>query len=100
MLRSPEPAAGEVARRVKSNRPIRWHGTLVYISQALGGEPVVLEEGDDDLWTVRYGPILLGLLADRGDALIRLPRKGCGLVDNAARCPQGSQPQQQQPPRT
>ena len=42
---------------------------------------------------------LLGLLPDRGDALIRLPNKGCGLVDNAARCPQGPQPPQQPPQR-
>ncbi|HEU4906947.1 MAG TPA: IS481 family transposase [Solirubrobacterales bacterium] len=99
VLRSPEPAVDAV-RRVKSNGLIRWHGVLVYISEALAGEPIGLDEGDDGLWTVRYGPILLGLLADRGDTLIRLPQKGCGLVDNAARCPQGPQPPQPQPPRT
>jgi putative transposase len=99
VLRSPEPATDAV-RRVKSNGLIRWHGVLVYISEALGGEPVGLDEGDDGLWTVRYGPILLGLLADRGDTLIRLPQKGCGLVDNAARCPQGPQPPQPQPTGT
>lgn len=99
VLRSPEPAVDAV-RRVKSNGLIRWHGVLVYISEALAGEPIGLDEGDDGLWTVRYGPILLGLLADRGDTLIRLPQKGCGLVDNAARSPQGPQPPQPQPPRT
>jgi transposase InsO family protein len=99
VLRSPEPA-GEAARRVKSNGLIRWHGTLVYISEALGGEPVGLDEGEDGLWTVHYGPVLLGLLAPRGDALIRLPQKGRGLVDNAARCPQGPQPPRPQPPGT
>jgi transposase InsO family protein len=99
VLRSPEPAADAV-RGVKPNGSIRWRGTLVYVSEALGGEPVGLDEGEDGLWTVRYGPILLGLLADCGDALIRLPQKACGLVDNAPRCPQGPQPQQQQPPRT
>ena len=99
VLRSPEPATDAV-RRVKSNGLIRWHGVLVDISEALGGEPVGLDEGDDGLWTVRYGPILLGLLADRGDTLIRLPQKGCGLVDNAARSPQGPQPPQPQPTGT
>ena len=39
VLRSPEPATDAV-RRVKSNGLIRWHGVLVYISEALGGEPV------------------------------------------------------------
>ena len=100
VLRSPEPAPGAAARRVKNNGLIRWRGTLVYVSAALAGEPIGLDEGDDGLWTVRYGPILLGLLADRGDTLIRLPQKGCGLVDNAARCPKVPQPPQQQPPRT
>lgn len=100
VLRAPGTEAGEEGRRVKSNGLIRWHGHLVYVSEALGGEPIGLDEGDDGLWTVRYGPILLGLLADRGDTLIRLPQKGRGLVDDAARCPQGPQPPQQQPPRT
>jgi putative transposase len=99
VLRSPEPDADAV-RRVKSNGLIRWRGTLVYVSEALGGEPVGLDEGDDGLWAVRYGPILLGLLADRGDALIRLGRRADGLVDDARRRPQGPQPQQPQPPRT
>lgn len=92
MLRSPEPAPGAAARRVKSNGLIRWRGTLVYVSEALAGEPIGLDEGDDGLWTLRYGPIPLGLIADRGDALIRLPQKRRGLVDNAARCPQGPRP--------
>ena len=95
VLRSPEPAADTV-RRVKSNGLIRWHGGLVYISEALGGEPIGLGEGDDGLWTVRYGPILLGLLPDRGDALIRLRRGADGLVDDARRRPQGPQPPQPQ----
>jgi hypothetical protein len=93
-----EVVVGDAVRRVKSNGLIRWRGTLVYISEALGGEPVGLDEGDDGLWTVRYGPILLGLLAERGDTLIRLPQKSCGLVDNAARCPQGPQATAHVPP--
>ena len=99
MLRTPETLADET-RAVKSNGLIDWHGRLVYISEALGGEPVGLAETDGGLWTVRYGPILLGFIEHRGDELKR-PQKGAdGLVDNAARCPQGPQPQQHQPPRT
>ena len=95
----PRPIADET-RAVKSNGLINWHGRLVYVSEALGGEPVGLAETDGGLWTVRYGPILLGFIEHRGDELKR-PKKGAdGLVDNAARCPQGPQPQQQQPPRT
>ncbi len=74
-LRSPEPEAGAL-RRVKSNGLISWRGTLVYVSEALGGEPVALAETDGGRWTVHYGPILLGTLADRGDRLSRAERKG------------------------
>lgn len=99
VLRPPETVADET-RAVKSNGLISWHGRLVYVSEALGGEPVGLAETDGGLWTVRYGPILLGFIEHRGDELKR-PKKGAdGLVDNAARCPQGPQPQQHQPPRT
>jgi transposase InsO family protein len=100
VLRSPGTEPGEAVRRVKSNGLISWHGRLVYVSEALGGEPIGLAETGDGIWTVRYGPVLLGLLKHRGDRLER-PRKGAdGLVDNAARCPQGPQPPQPQPPRT
>ena len=98
-LRSPEPEAGAM-RRVKSNGLISWRGTRVYVSEALGGEPVALAETDGGRWTVRYGPILLGTLADRSDRLIRPGSTADGLVDNAARCPQGPQPPQPQPPGT
>lgn len=69
-LRSPEPAGGE-ARRVRANGTISWRGTRVFVSEALEDEPVGLCETDGGRWEVRYGPILLGLLADRGRRLIR-----------------------------
>lgn len=97
VLRSPEPAADEAVRRVKSNGLIRWGGRLVYVSEALGGEAVGLAETDGGTWVVRYGPILLGFIAHRGAELKR-PRKGAdGLVDDAPRRPQGPQPPQPQP---
>ena len=90
VLRSPKPATDAV-RRVKSNGQIRWRGVVVYISEALGGEPVGLDEGDDGRWAVRYGPILLGLLADRGDTLIRC-RKGLWTCGQPSASPTGPQP--------
>ena len=100
VLRSPEPAADEQVRKVKNNGLIRWRGTRLYVSEALEGEPVALAENEDGRWAVRYGPILLGFIDHRGDRLKR-PRRGAdGLVDNAARCPQGPQPPQPRPPRT
>ena len=68
---------------------IKLEGKLVFISQALIGEPVGLLEHDDG-WTVRYGPIELGNIV-RGGRLQRPSCKRCGLEDNATRCPQGPQ---------
>jgi putative transposase len=94
ILREPDYADQEV-RRVRSNGEIKLNGTMIYISDALAGEPVGLAE-DNDGWTVKFGPIVLGIIDRRGDRLKKPKRKGCGLEDNAARCPQGPQPQQQQ----
>ena len=96
VLRKPEYDDQDV-RSVRHNGEIKWLGNTIYISEALIGEPVGLAE-DQDGWTVSYGPIVLGTIAHRDDQLRRPKRKakGCGLEDNAARCPQGPQPQQKQ----
>lgn len=88
ILRTPEYVDRKV-RMVRSNGTIKLNGKLVFISQALIGEPVGLLEHDDG-WAVRYGPIELGNIV-RGDRLQRPRRKRCGLEDNATRCPQGPQ---------
>jgi transposase InsO family protein len=97
VLRKPEYAGDQDVRSVRHNGEIKWLGNTIYISAALIGEPVGLAE-DQDGWTVSYGPIELGTIDHRGDQLRRPKRnaKGCGLEDNATRCPQGPQPQQQQ----
>ena len=82
-------------RRVRHNGEIKWRGQTIYISEALIGEPIGLAE-DAAGWTVRFGPVALGVIAHRGDRLQKPKLPRCGLVDNAARCPQGPQPQQQQ----
>jgi len=100
ILREPNYDADHVIRRVRHNGEIRWQGNTVYISAALTGEPVGFVENDNGDWTVCYGPIVLGVIAHGGDRL-RKPQHqtACGLVDNAARCPQGPQSQQQQQQR-
>jgi len=97
VLREPDYPADCEVRRVRLTGEIKWRGRLVYIHCALSGEPVGLIEAADG-WTVRYGPIVLGLIDRRGDRLRKPPRISCGLVDNAGRRPQGPQPQQQQQP--
>jgi len=100
VLRSPEPDADATVRKVRRNGTIKWRGACIHVSEALTGEPLGLAETEDGRWEVRYGPVLLGFIA-HGDDRLKRPRKGAdGLVDNAERCPQGPQPQQQQPPGT
>jgi transposase InsO family protein len=96
VLRKPEYSDDRDVRSVRRNGDIKWQGSTIYISEALVGEPVGLTENETG-WTVSYGQILLGTI-DRGDDRLRKPKrraKGSGLEDNAARCPQGPQPQQQ-----
>ena len=97
VLRKPEYGDGHDVRSVRHNGDIKWQGNTIYINEALVGEPVGLTENETG-WTVSYGPILLGTIEHRGDRLRRPKRKarGYGLEDNATRCPQGPQPQQQQ----
>jgi transposase InsO family protein len=96
VLREPGYGDDEEVRRVRSNGEIKWQGRRVYVSQALAGEPVGLAEAGDGSCAVRYGPLELGLIDHRGDRLRKPRRPACGLVDNAARCPQGPQAQQPQ----
>jgi putative transposase len=95
VLREPHYQPEQMVRRVRHNGEIKWHGTSIYISGALAGEPIGLLENEDGSWTVRYGPVDLGIIDHRGDHLHR-PKRACGPVDNAkTRCPQGPQAQQQ-----
>jgi putative transposase len=94
VLREPEYATDHTVRRVRHNGEIRWQGKTIYISTALTGEWIGLVEGEDG-WSAFYGPIALGIIAHDADHLSKPKRRACGLVDNAARCPQGPQAQQQ-----
>lgn len=63
-LASPEYGQGVAVRRVRHNGEIKWHGETVYVSCALVGEPVSIEEGEDGLWRVNFGPVHLGTISD------------------------------------
>jgi transposase InsO family protein len=89
VLREPEYGEHEV-RRVRHNGEIRWQGHTIYISEALIGEPIGLREHDATGWMVCYGPIVLGMIAHRGDCLQKPKRRACGLVDDARASPTGS----------
>jgi putative transposase len=96
VLREPSYSDDHAVRRVRHNGEIRWQGSTIYVTAALIGEPVGLIENTEGDWVVSYGPIVLGIISHRGDRLRKPTTQPCGLVDNAARCPQGPQLQQQQ----
>jgi putative transposase len=89
VLREPAYDDDQEVRRVRHNGEIRLGGNMIYISEALVGEPIGLAENDAG-WTVSYGPIVLGTIVHRGDRLRKPKRKGCGLEDNATALPSGS----------
>jgi len=65
-LREPEYPDDHQVRRVRSNGEIKWQNKLVFLSEVLIGEPVGLEETEDGIWTVRYGPVELGSIDAQG----------------------------------
>jgi hypothetical protein len=65
-------------RRVRSNGEIKWGGDLIFVSEALVGEPVGVAETDAGDWIVRFFNYDLGLI-DRRTRKLRpfaAPRPG------------------------
>lgn len=52
-------------RRVRSSGEIKWQGQRLFVSDVLEGELVGLEERDDGLWSLCFGPLLLGRYDER-----------------------------------
>ena len=48
-----------VLRRVMSNGCFRWHSHRVFLSSVLAGQSIGLEEIEDGLWAVSFGPLLV-----------------------------------------
>jgi transposase InsO family protein len=95
VLREPDYGSDQMVRRVRPNGCIKWRGQEIHINAALAGESIGLDEQADG-WHVAFGPVALGIIAQGGDRLRKPKRKTCGLVDRAARGPQGPQEQKQQ----
>lgn len=64
-LRSPDYAGEAQVRRVRTNGEIKWQGDLIFLSEALIGEPVGLFAAAENTWLVKYGPIVLGTIKGR-----------------------------------
>ncbi len=56
-------------RRVRPKGEIRWRGRLLFVSETLGRQRVGLEETDDGLWSLYFGPLLLGRYDERDQYL-------------------------------
>ena len=69
----PEYDSGTKVRRVRNNGEIKWQGQKVYLSKALCGEPVGLIPQDDRLWSIRYGPLQIGLLDSYANDTLHTP---------------------------
>jgi transposase InsO family protein len=52
-------------RRVSTIGQVSWRGAPLFISEALAGADIALEEVDDALWTIRFASVVLGRLDDR-----------------------------------
>ncbi len=59
-------------RRVRSDGGIKWKGDILYLSEALIGEPVGLERETERHWAVHFGPLKLCLLDEQGSSIIRI----------------------------
>lgn len=57
--------ADHAMRKVRSNGEIRWGGEMVFLSEALIGEPVGIAETDAGDWLVRFAEIDLGIIDRR-----------------------------------
>ena len=73
---APEYEVGVTVRKVRSNGEIKWKGDKIYLSEALTGEPVGLVQQDDRLWTIQFGPLVIGLLDDYARCVLHTPTKG------------------------
>ena len=61
-----------VVRRVRSNGEIKWRGGLVYLSQAITGEPVGLKQETERHWAVYFGPLKICLLDEVTKQAVRI----------------------------
>src|SRR5271163_1444919 len=94
---------GDVAVRcVRSNGQIKWAGELIFVGEALIGEPVGVVETEAGDWLVRYADVELGYIHPQRRRLSPRPLRGANrpvdLMDIAAAIPTTPQAHQPQHP--
>ncbi len=99
-LEEPAYDAEHAVRRVRSNGQIKWAGDMIFVGEALVGEPVGVSETDGGDWLVRFADVDLGYIDPARRRLARAPLRPARPVDllNSANAlpttPQAPQPQQ------
>ena len=72
-VESPEYGAEVTVRRVKTNGEIKWNEERLYLSESLRGEPVGLTQMDERYWSIRFGPLHIGLLDSYANLTLHTP---------------------------
>ena len=68
-LTSPEYPSTMEVRRVQPAGDISWQGHVVHVTKLLSGEPVGLEQLEEQRWRMHYGPVALAEVTMRGKEL-------------------------------
>ena len=69
-IEEPVYDADQAVRRVRSNGEIKWRGELIFLSEALVGEPVGLAETDSGDWIVRFADNPIAIIQRQSKRLI------------------------------
>ena len=56
-------------RQVRRDGSIKWKGRYLFVTTVLHGEPIGLEEVDDGIWSLHFGPLLLARFDERDQRL-------------------------------
>lgn len=72
-------------RQVRTTGEIKWQGKMLYLTQALVGEPVGLEAVSDRHWTVYFGPVVLGIFDSEVRTLLAFTRRARRELATGAR---------------
>ena len=56
-------------RRVHLKGEIKWRGRMLFVSETLSRQRIGLEETDDGIWSMCFGPLLLGRYDERDQRL-------------------------------
>ena len=101
-LDDPSYGCDVAVRRVRSNGQIKWAGELIFVGEALIGEPVGVVETDSGDWLVRFANVELGYIHAQRHRLSTRPLRGVNrpgdLMEIAAAIPTTPEAHQPQHP--